>query len=74
MVLRVAEQFLIRAETRAHQQNLSGAIEDIDRIRNRAGLPLINNINPSADQQTLLLIIEQERRHELFTEWGHRWF
>jgi hypothetical protein len=26
------------------------------------------------DQAALLLAVEQERRVELFVEWGHRWF
>ena len=70
MVLRLAEQYLIRAEARAQQNNVSGAQADLNVIRNRAGLP-----NTSAnDRSSLLLAIEQERRVELFTEWGHRWF
>lgn len=71
-VLRLAEQYLIRAEARAMQGKLIGsnsAMEDIDMIRSRAGLP------PS-DLKTLneiLDLIISERRSELFTEWGHRW-
>lgn len=74
MMLRLAEQYLIRAEARARQNNLPGAIEDLDIIRDRAGLPLIANINPGISQDELLTLIFQERRVELFTEWGHRWF
>jgi hypothetical protein len=70
IVLRVAEQYLIRAEARAQQNNLLGAKDDIAVIRNRAGLGEV----PANDQAALLLAIEQERRSELFTEWGHRWF
>ncbi len=73
MVLRLAEQYLIRAEARAQQVNLSGAIDDIDIIRNRAGLPLIKTTNPGINQQNLLIAIQKERRVELFSEWGHRW-
>jgi len=68
-VLRLAEQYLIRAEARARQQNVSGAQSDLDIIRARAGLPNTT----AADQASLLLAIEQERRIELFAEWGHRW-
>jgi hypothetical protein len=39
MVLRLAEQYLIRAEARAQQNNLAGAKTDLDAIRLRAGLP-----------------------------------
>ncbi|WPQ61909.1 RagB/SusD family nutrient uptake outer membrane protein [Chitinophaga sancti] len=72
-VLRVGEQYLIRAEARANQSNLSGAISDIDMIRNRAGLPLIANTNPGINQTDLITAILKERQVELFAEWGHRW-
>jgi len=73
-VLRLAEQYLIRAEARAQQNKLDLAIADVDVIRARAGLPLIANTNPSISKTALLDAIMQERRVELFTEWGHRWF
>ncbi|MBS1781012.1 MAG: RagB/SusD family nutrient uptake outer membrane protein [Bacteroidetes bacterium] len=69
MVLRLAEQYLLRAEARAQQDNISGAQEDLNIIRNRAGLG-----NTTAnDQSSLIAAIIHERRVELFTEWGHRW-
>jgi starch-binding outer membrane protein, SusD/RagB family len=71
--LRLAEQHLIRAEARAHQNKLVDGIADLDRIRDRAGLLLYNDTDPLMDQEELLLAIEMERRWELFTE-GHRWF
>lgn len=74
MVLRLAEQYLIRAEARAQMGDLVGSIEDLDTIRNRAGLPLLPEINPEIDQTDLLELIFEERRKELFAEWGHRWF
>lgn len=73
-VFRLAEQYLIRAEARAHQQNLSGAIADLDSIRDRAGLPLIAVTNPNISKEDLLTAIQKERQTELFAEWGHRWF
>jgi hypothetical protein len=70
MLLRLAEQYLIRAEARAQQDNLSGAIDDINAIRARAGL---TGIGVTA-KNDVLLAIEQERRVELFGEgYGHRW-
>lgn len=70
MVLRLAEQYLIRAEAEAQMNNLTDAINDLNVIRNRAGLP-----NTSATTQAdLLTAILHERQVELFTEWGHRWF
>ena len=66
--LRLAEMYLIRAEARARQNKLAEAQEDLNIIRNRAGLP-----NASASNQNdLLLAIEQERFVELCFE-GHRW-
>ena len=73
MVLRLAEQYLIRAEARVHLGNLPGAINDIDAIRNRAGLPLIGNTNPGISADDLLAAIMKERQIELFAEWGNRW-
>lgn len=73
MVLRLAEQFLIRAEARAQQHNLSGSIDDLDKIRDRAGLLLIKTTNPNISETDLLNAIIKERKVELFTEWGHRW-
>lgn len=73
MVLRLAEQYLIRAEARAQNNDLAGSISDVDKIRARANLPLILDINPSISQEDLLVVIEHERQIELFTEWGHRW-
>lgn len=69
MVLRLAEQYLVRAEARAHLNDISGAQSDINAIRNRALLPNTT----ASDQATLLAAIAQERRAEFFAEWGHRW-
>jgi hypothetical protein len=70
MVLRLGEQYLIRAEARAQLNNISGAAADLNIIRVRAGLsPTTSN-----DQPSLLAAILKERRLELFSEWGHRWF
>lgn len=73
MVLRLAEQYLIRAEALAEQNKLTEAISDLDKIRSRAGIDLIADINPAITQQTLLDSIMIERKRELFSEWGHRW-
>jgi hypothetical protein len=70
MVLRLGEQYLIRAEARAQLGNISGAQSDLNTIRIRAGLP-----NTTAnDQASLITAILKERQVELFCEWGHRWF
>jgi len=73
MVLRLAEQYLIRAEARTEQGKLPGAIADLDIIRQRSGLEPIAILDPNIAQDELLEAIMKERRRELFTEWGHRW-
>ncbi|NII28485.1 RagB/SusD family nutrient uptake outer membrane protein [Pseudoflavitalea sp. X16] len=70
MVLRLAEQYLIRAEARANTDNSTGALADLKVIRNRAGLAE----STTTDKAALLLEIEKERQTELFCELGHRWF
>lgn len=72
-VLRLGEQYLIRAEARARQGKLPAAIADIDSIRSRAGLPLISKTKPNISQDDLLLAIGKERMTELFGELGQRW-
>ncbi|PSL48357.1 putative outer membrane starch-binding protein [Chitinophaga niastensis] len=69
VVLRLAEQYLIRAEARAQQGNITGAASDLNVIRNRAGL--LNTTEST--KPGLLTTILHERQVELFTEWGHRW-
>jgi len=69
-VLRLAEQYLIRAESEAHRGELDQAISDLDVIRGRAQLLPLSPVLPQAD---VLNAIAQERRIELFAEWGHRW-
>ncbi|MFD2035485.1 RagB/SusD family nutrient uptake outer membrane protein [Belliella marina] len=75
MVLRLGEQYLIRAEARARQGKLYGvgsAQEDVNAIRTRAGLDPIDPESFTEDE--MMAAIEQERRVELFSELGHRWF
>jgi hypothetical protein len=69
-VLRLSEQYLIRSEARAQQGNITGSLADLNKVRTRAGLAA----RATPDQATLLDFIYRERRVELFTEWGHRWF
>jgi len=67
---RLSEIYLIRAEARAQQNSVSGAQADINVIRTRAGLPNTT----AASQSDLLITVEKERRCELFTESGHRFY
>jgi hypothetical protein len=69
MLLRLGEQYLIRAEARAQQGNVGGSKTDLNIIRIRARL----TNTTAATQSALLTAILQERQVELFTELGHRW-
>ncbi|PWS32205.1 RagB/SusD family nutrient uptake outer membrane protein [Pedobacter paludis] len=69
IVLRLSEQYLIRAEARAMQQHFVTAMEDLNVIRRRAGLSGLSS-NSTADALSKII---HERQVELFTEWGHRW-
>lgn len=70
MVLRLGEQYLIRSEARARQNKLSLAESDLNAIRSRAGMSALNSITQAA----LLDSLQEERRFELFAEFGDRWF
>jgi len=70
VVFRLAEQYLIRSEARARQNNITGSLADLNAIRNRSGLPN----STASDQSSLLSSIEHERRIELMVEWGNRWY
>ncbi|MFW0717767.1 RagB/SusD family nutrient uptake outer membrane protein [Pedobacter sp. N23S346] len=70
-VLRLAEQYLIRAEARARiGTNLQGALSDLNRIRARAQTTL----SASATSTALLNETLAEFRKEFFCEQSHRWF
>ena len=68
IVFRLAEQYLIRAEARAHQGELIGAKEDLNLIRTTAGL---SNTTAVTAEEIINDILKQ-RRFELFTEFGQR--
>lgn len=68
-VLRVAEQYLIRAEARAQQNNVAAALQDLTQIRNRAA---ISNLPEDMSQADCLNAIYAEWRKEFFMEWGNR--
>ncbi|MGN6435848.1 MAG: RagB/SusD family nutrient uptake outer membrane protein [Agriterribacter sp.] len=70
VILRVGEQYLIRAEARIALNQISQALEDINRIRGRAGLPAVE----ASLASEAAAYLNRERRSELFCEWGNRWF
>ncbi len=68
-ILRIAEQYLIRAEAKAELNDLSGALDDLNIVRTRAGLP-----NSAAiTKEDILDAILEERRFEFLWE-AHRYF
>ena len=71
MVLRLAEQYLIRAEARLKLNKNKLALDDVNAIRKRAGLTLLPETIAAND---LAIAIEKEKHLELLGEWGHRWF
>lgn len=68
--MRLAEQYLIRAEARAQQDHVSDGLDDLNEVRHRAGLPDAT----AATKEELLDKIMQERRIELAFEGCNRWF
>ncbi|MFH7017291.1 RagB/SusD family nutrient uptake outer membrane protein [Flavobacterium sp. FlaQc-47] len=68
-LLRLGELYLIRAEARVRSNDILGAQQDINVIRNRALLES-TTLN---DANQLLELIALERERELFAEFGHRW-
>ncbi|WP_303315185.1 RagB/SusD family nutrient uptake outer membrane protein [Flavivirga abyssicola] len=72
IILRLAEQYLIRAEARAMLGDIPGAKDDINIIRTRAGLPNVGAFINS--QEGIIEAIIRERRVEFFTEFGHRFY
>ncbi|SEL89098.1 RagB/SusD family nutrient uptake outer membrane protein [Parapedobacter koreensis] len=68
VVFRLAELYLIRAEANAILGNEEEALLDLQAVRSRAGLGDIE-----VQGEALLRAITDERRRELFAEWGFRW-
>ncbi|TDQ79205.1 RagB/SusD family nutrient uptake outer membrane protein [Sphingobacterium yanglingense] len=70
VLLRVEEMYLIMAEASAHLGNNSDFEWYLNKLRERCGLPLVG----ATDIITAIYVILQERRKELFCEFGHRYF
>ncbi len=67
--IRLADIMLLKAEALNEKGDVSGAADFVNQIRTRVSLPN----TPAADQASMRLAIEKERRLELAFE-GHRWF
>lgn len=70
VLFRLAEMYLNRAEARYHQGDLQGAIEDVNVIRRRAGIPE-RSVADAANNDQILEWVLNERRLELAWE-AHR--
>ncbi|WEK36491.1 MAG: RagB/SusD family nutrient uptake outer membrane protein [Candidatus Pseudobacter hemicellulosilyticus] len=72
MVMRLAELYLIRAEANIllSDANTVTAVNDLNVLRQRANLDLLET---TLTAEAVKTAIAQERRVELFAEWGHRW-
>jgi len=68
-LIRIAELYLIRAEARAQQNNLTGAAADLNVVRARADV----GATTANTQAGLLQAIEEENGIEFAFE-AHRWF
>jgi hypothetical protein len=71
MVLRLAEQYLIRAEANAHLNQIAASVDDINFIRQRAGLPTLPE---TITFDSCLSVVGHERQIEFMAEFGHRLF
>lgn len=67
---RLAEVYLMRAEAYIQSGQIDMGMNDLNMIRQRAGL----ENRRTASEQTALQYLIDERRHELFNEHGHRFF
>lgn len=72
VISRLAEMYLNRAEARFHLGDSQGAIDDVNVIRSRAGIPTWD-LNDLPEGKSVLDLILEERRMELMFE-GHRKF
>ncbi len=77
ILLRIGEQYLIRAEARAQRNNVAGAVQDLNaiRARSRAAVPgALPDYAATIGQDACLAAVAKERRTELFAEFGSRFF
>jgi starch-binding outer membrane protein, SusD/RagB family len=81
MELRLAEQYLIRAEARMQENQVDAGVADLNVLRNRArGAATLAVPNPlpalatGLSKTAAMTALVQERRIELFSECGHRWY
>ncbi|QEH39562.1 RagB/SusD family nutrient uptake outer membrane protein [Chitinophaga sp. XS-30] len=69
MILRLADIYLVRAEALARLDRISASLEDLNKVRYRAGL---GDVETNSGEIALDAILH-ERQVEMFCEWGNRW-
>ena len=80
VILRLAEQYLIRAEAQIQEGHIDEGVNDLNILRSRARDSItveipnpLPPIPPGLSKSDALKALEHERQLELFTEWGNRW-
>lgn len=73
VLVRLADIMLLKAEAHARLDQDDLALPLLNKIRNRAGLPSLNQTDAEANYGTVADAVMQERSIELCFE-GHRWF
>lgn len=71
-IIRLAELYLDRAECYANLGNVQKALDDLNVVRDRAGIPLLTTADVTADT-SILDLVRNERFVELWGE-GHRYY
>ncbi|SDF60387.1 RagB/SusD family nutrient uptake outer membrane protein [Chitinophaga filiformis] len=81
IILRLGEQYLIRAEARLQLGRTQDAIADLNTLRARSIDPnepdenkRLKLLATSLSKEAALTALNYERRVEMFCEWGDRWF
>jgi len=67
-VIRYADILLMRAEVLAETGDISGAAQLVNQIRARVGMPSVEDVEGSVNQQQMIEIVRHERRVELAME------
>lgn len=72
-IIRFAEVLLIHAEAENELNGPTNAFKSIDRVRTRAGIPLLSATSPTISKEDFREAVFEERRKELVYEY-QRWF
>ena len=81
VVLRLGEQYLVRAEAKIEEGQTDAGVADLNTLRARARAAATTTVpNPlpalptGLSKTAAMTALVQERRIELFSEFGHRWY